>query len=289
MTRGLDHIVHAVADLDAAAAFYRRCGFSVGARNRHPWGTHNHVVQLPGFFIEVLTIGEPEKLGEDGLSREFGRPNQQAIARGDGFSMLVLESTDSAADVTDFKTAKIAKAGPLPFSRQATLPDNSVATVGFELAFAQDTTAPDVLFATCKQTNPEAFWNIAFQQHANGATSVAGVVLVAPRPGDHADFLRSYTGVDAIETRAAGIALRTARGDIEVMEPAAFLDRTGVRVASDDGTSIAALRVAVGRLDHVDSILRTGGIAFHRQGASLAVPPPAAFGATLILEQPDIA
>src|ERR1700694_4092624 len=56
MSRGLDHIVHAVADLDAAAALYRRLGFTVGARNVHAWGTHNHIVQLPGFFIELLAV-----------------------------------------------------------------------------------------------------------------------------------------------------------------------------------------------------------------------------------------
>ena len=61
MSRGLDHIVHAVRDLDAAADFYRRAGFTVGARNRHPWGTHNHVVQFPGFFIEILTVEQLRK------------------------------------------------------------------------------------------------------------------------------------------------------------------------------------------------------------------------------------
>ena len=63
MPRGLDHVVHAVGDLEGAAGLYRRLGFTVGARNRHSWGTHNHVVQLPGFFIELLTVAEPEKLG----------------------------------------------------------------------------------------------------------------------------------------------------------------------------------------------------------------------------------
>ena len=72
MARGLDHIVHAVRDLDAAAELYRRLGFTVGARNKHPWGTHNHIVQLPGFFIELLTVAEPDKLGDDGISKLFG-------------------------------------------------------------------------------------------------------------------------------------------------------------------------------------------------------------------------
>ena len=58
MSGGLDHLVHAVRDLDAAAELYRRLGFTVGARNRHAWGTHNYLVQTPGFFVEVLTVAE---------------------------------------------------------------------------------------------------------------------------------------------------------------------------------------------------------------------------------------
>jgi hypothetical protein len=44
MPHGLDHIVHVVHDLDGAAEFYGRAGFTVGARNRHAWGTHNRIV-----------------------------------------------------------------------------------------------------------------------------------------------------------------------------------------------------------------------------------------------------
>ena len=62
MPRGLDHVVHAVRDLDSAAELYRRLGFTVGARNRHAWGTHNRLVQFPGFFVELLAVEEPEKL-----------------------------------------------------------------------------------------------------------------------------------------------------------------------------------------------------------------------------------
>src|SRR5262249_34306877 len=65
MPRGLAHVVHAVRDLGAAAELYRRLGFTVGARNQHAWGTRNHLVQLPGFFIELLPVAEPQKLGSD--------------------------------------------------------------------------------------------------------------------------------------------------------------------------------------------------------------------------------
>ena len=81
MPRGLDHIVHAVRDLDAAAEIYRGLGFTVGARNRHPWGTHNHIMQLRGFFIELLTLAEPDKLGDDGFSRLFAAHTRDFLER----------------------------------------------------------------------------------------------------------------------------------------------------------------------------------------------------------------
>src|SRR6476660_9750844 len=98
MARGLDHIVHAVRDLDAAVALYRRLGFTVGARNQHPWGTHNYIVQLPGFFVELLTVAEASKLGDDDISRLFGEFNRDFIAQGDGLSMLLLESKNADDD-----------------------------------------------------------------------------------------------------------------------------------------------------------------------------------------------
>src|ERR1700745_1792279 len=107
MARGLEHVVHAVRDLDAAAELYRRLGFTVGARNRHAWGTHNHLVQLPGSFVELLTVAEPEKLGTDGFSALFGAFNRRFLEGHEGLSMLVLESRDAAADAAGFRTAGI--------------------------------------------------------------------------------------------------------------------------------------------------------------------------------------
>src|SRR4029077_10508126 len=118
MARGLDHIVHAVRDLDRAAALYRRLGFTVGARNAHPWGTHNHIVQLPGFFVELLSVVEPEKLGGEGFATLFGSFNQTFLARQEGLSFLMLESQDASADARDFSAAGIAVSPALQFERE---------------------------------------------------------------------------------------------------------------------------------------------------------------------------
>lgn len=286
MARGLDHIVHAVRDLDAAAEFYRRAGFTVGARNRHPWGTHNHVVQCPGFFIEVLTVAEPDKLVGEGLPRLFGAANREAIARGDGFSMLILESRDIASDVADFRRSGFAASDPLPFSRQAVLPDGSATTVGFSLAFARDPLSPRTGFAACQQHNPAAFWKPEFQRHANGATGVVGAVLVADNPTDHHIFLSAWTGERALHATSLGVGVKTPRGRIDIMEQVAFRDEFGTAPAIEgEGAVLAGLRLGVADVEAAERLFAQAGIAAHRHLGRVVVPPQAAFGATLIFER----
>jgi catechol 2,3-dioxygenase-like lactoylglutathione lyase family enzyme len=290
MSRGLDHIVHAVRDLDAAAEFYRRLGFTVGARNRHAWGTDNHLVQLPGFFIEILTVARPEMLDRDVEHRElaklFGTFNRDAIARGDGFSILNLESQAIAADVSALASAGIGCSGELTFSRQGTQADGSKVTLGFSLGFARDESSPHVAFALAQQHNPQAFWNPKFQLHANTAQAVLGAVLVADNPTDHHIFLSAFTGERELHSTSAGIAARTERGDVEIIEPVAFRDRFGVDVAAEgEGMTLAGLRIGVADPRAAERLIENSGIASHRRLDARIVAPAAAFGATLIFEK----
>src|ERR1039457_1637125 len=108
MPHGLDHIVHAVRDLDAAAEVYRRAGFTVGVRNRHPWGTHNRIVQLKNCYIEILEVAEPEKIVPHGArSFLFGAYHRDFLARREGFSMLILNSSNAALDARWFESSGI--------------------------------------------------------------------------------------------------------------------------------------------------------------------------------------
>src|ERR1700730_1511166 len=103
MPHGLDHIVHAVRDLDAAAKIYSSAGFTVGVRNSHPWGTHNRIVQLKNCYIEILEVAEPEKIVPHGAgSFSFGAFNRAFLAKREGFSMLILNSSNTADDARSF-------------------------------------------------------------------------------------------------------------------------------------------------------------------------------------------
>ena len=284
MARGLDHIVHAVHDLDAAAALYRRLGFMVGARNRHPWGTHNYVVQLPGFFIELLTVAEPEKIvAATPRSFSFGAFTQGFLARQQGFAMLVLESTDAREDSHAFRSHGIGDYDVFHFERRGSKPDGSVVKVAFSLAFA---TAPeaDAGFFVCQQHYPENFWNASFQNHPNTAANVAGVVMVANTAGDYTKFLSAFTDAP-IEERDGAIVAQTGRGTIETMSPASFANRFAVGLPDvSSGARIAALRLYVGDLGPLQAHLAAEGIKHVSHEGCVVIAPEQALGATIILE-----
>jgi catechol 2,3-dioxygenase-like lactoylglutathione lyase family enzyme len=283
MPRGLDHVVHAVRDLDAATELYRSLGFTVGARNRHPWGTHNHIVQLPDFFIELLMFAEPEKLGNDGFSRLFAAYNRDFAAKHDGLSMLILESATAVFDAAEFAAAGVAVSSAMHFEREGKRPDGSPVKVGFSLAFAEDTGATDIHFATCQQHYPENFWNPAFQQHTNGVSAIKTVLLVAQEPDAHRKMLLGFAGADTAESNEGGYTIPLPRGNIEVMTPAAFRARTGVSAPDVSGSArLAALRFKVPALEKQAEILQQTSLVHERRRDDIVVGPAAAFGATLL-------
>jgi Glyoxalase-like domain len=286
MARGLDHIVHAVRDLDACAALYERAGFIVGARNRHDWGTHNRVVQMPSVYIELLTVGEPDKLVGDGIPRLFGVHHRDFLARHEGLSGVLLESRDAAADAAAFRDAGIAASGALRFEREARRPDGTPIRVGFSLAFAHDPAGAEAAFASCQQHAPEMFWNPAFQAHRNGVTGIAGLVMVAENPSDHHIFLSAFTGERELLATSSGVAVTTPRGTIQVMEPSAYERHFGV--APPDlahGARLAALIFSVRDRAHAAALLAQAKIAADTRMGRIVVAPEHAMGATLVFEQ----
>jgi catechol 2,3-dioxygenase-like lactoylglutathione lyase family enzyme len=286
MPGGLDHIVHAVRDLDAAAAFYSSAGFTVGALNRHPWGTHNRIVQFPGSFVELIAVGEPRLIPSPSTDAfSFGGFTRDFLARGEGLSMLVLEGKGAAADVAAFHKAGIGHFDKFDFEREAKRPDGSTVKVGFSLAFATDPKAPDIGYFTCQQHYPENFWNPAFQTHPNGVAGIAGVTLVAENPADHAAFFRAFAGVTDAKSTSSGIAIETPRGEIQVMGSTAF--RRHFVVEPPDlthGARLAAIRFSLRDKTALMSELGKGGIVSSEHMGNVIVPPDAAFGATLIFE-----
>lgn len=287
MRRGLDHVVHLVRDVDAAGEVYDLLGFTVGSRNHHPWGTHNRIVQTPGFFIEILEVAEPEKIPpHDGAFFSFGAFNKARLARsGEGLSMLVLEGTDPVGDKADFDAAGIGGYDLFDFSRQARRPDGSEVEVGFTLAYARDPIASETAFFTCTQRKPENFWSPQMQRHANGVTHVLGVVLVTDSPADHVSFIDTFSGCTPRRAVDGWFVTQTPRGAIDLMTPELFIERYGVAAPQGEGLRLAAVRFDTpGAADLRRGLAARRMLVEQIEGIAV-VPPTAAMGATLIFER----
>ena len=215
----------------------------------------------------------------------FGTFNRLFLKQQEGLSLLILESANAVADVADFRAAKIGVSDAMRFEREAKRPDGSTVKVGFSLAFARDPQAPQIGFAACQQHFPENFWNPAFQQHANTVSGVAGVVLVAENPSDHHIFLSAMSGVRDLHATSSGVTATTPRGDIKVMDPAAFRSHFGTAPPDvSAGARLAALRFRVRDRAALTAALAAGGITSASHMGSTVIAPEHAMGASLVFE-----
>jgi hypothetical protein len=258
----------------------------VGARNRHPWGTHNRLVQFPNFFLELLTVAEPEKLPPaDDISNPFATLNREFLeAVGEGFTGMVLEGFEPAKERAAFDEAGFGGVPFFQFSRRGKRPDGSDTEVGFEIVFARDPASQHAAFFTCKQTHPENFWAPEVQRHENGATAVSACALVAENPSDHYVLLETLTGVRDPHSSSLGLVFRTPRGVILAFDPRGFRDTYGVEPPRDEGLRVAAVVFKVVDLAATRALLERNGIDVREHRGKLVVSGEAAHGAVLAFE-----
>ena len=280
--RHIDHLVLAARDLGAQAEFYRRLGFTVGARNKHPWGTENHIVQIGGSFLELL--GMSDDFAANPRSGEvFPAFIKDFLAQGDGFPMVALSSTDADADVAAFKAAglNVTRDG---FQRQAVAPNGTSATIGFGLAQPVSALMPGIRFFTCQHLNPDFFWKPEFQRHDNGASALTGITMLAENPSEHAEFFSAITGQREMLATSMGIDLALGRGQmLECLTATAMRFRFRQTAAPRSGpASLIAARIAVPDVAALAARCAQEGIATMSVADGLIVPAEAAFGTALI-------
>jgi catechol 2,3-dioxygenase-like lactoylglutathione lyase family enzyme len=262
MTRGIDHIVHVVRDLDAAHDLYERLGFEVGAENVHPWGTRNRLVQFPGSYIELLAIPESGKLPRvPAGTYSFGNFNREFLETcGEGFSFLVLQSSDPGAEKAAFDKAGFGEFPVMDFSRKALRPDGSETEVSFSLTFARDPMSPYAGFFTCLHKSRNEIWFPELQRHKNGAKGIVAAVFVADNPTDHHIFFEAFAGTRDIRATSLGLTISTPQGEILVYDPRAFIDAFGAEVPRDAGLRLKGITVQVSDLPAVRKYLKSQGI-----------------------------
>jgi hypothetical protein len=286
MNRATDHLVLAVNDLDAAREAYRRMGFTLTPRAQHPWGTANSLVQFQGNFLELLAVAEPEKIPPAEPSRfSFGAFNQSYLKRRQGLSMLVFQSSDARRDQAEFAARGLATYEPFDFERQAKLPDGSLKTVAFSLAFVTEPRMPEAAFFTCQQHAPEFFWKPDYQRHANGARAVVEVVTLANDPAGLAEFFGKLIEPAAVSRSEGALKVALGKGALSVLDATRLAQRfPGVRLSDVlRKPHFAGYSIAVDDLDVAEDVLERNGIAATRADGRLQIAAEHGFGTVIEL------
>ena len=223
MAGGLDHLVVVARDLDAQAELYRRLGFQVGARNRHDWGTLNHIVQFDGSFLELLTTeagfqrpahGAPVGLFVDTDRRLSGGARRLGD---DGARRVSMRRADHRSVST--RPGSVRRR-PFYFARQGYRPDGEAVEVAFSLALragCRDTKTP--AFSCASSMRRKCSGIRRFRCMKTGRQALRGSFLPVPRRTS-ADIFRSLYRCCGSAMGEGGLRFRLARGAVDVLTPA---------------------------------------------------------------------
>jgi len=276
--KSINHLVLAGRDLLAMREVYERLGFTLTAQGQHPFGTGNIIIQLHGTYLELLSVTKPRDVIEHAPGEfSFSAFNRDYLARHEGFSMLVLGTSDARADRAAWKTAGLQTYAPFDFSRQARMPDGEDVTVGFSLAFVSHPQAPWLGLFACQHFRPQYYEQEKFLTHANGAHSVREVWICGEGARDLAGYISTAAASSAVPVSAGRTNIATTTGTIVLARDEEFRRVFGVAPPHpQDGPHLAGLVIGclgLDRLPKSDLVKHNG---------HWVVPPDRAFGTAMV-------
>ncbi|OJF91792.1 VOC family protein [Pararhizobium antarcticum] len=275
--RSLDHLVLPVGDLSVARQRLQALGFTVAADARHPFGTENACVFFSDkTYLEPLAVGQREDCEAAAIEGNVFVARDQAyrFRRGqDGFSAIVVSSSDASADDARFRQAGLSGGAMLEFSRPMQLPDGTAATGRFRLAFASDLRAPDFFFFACERVQPLPADRSALETHANGVIGMSDVVLSEPNPTDFQYILQEVVDEREVTAHSFGMDIETANVKISVLNPAGMQGFFGRKTSGHArGLRGRAIVLKVADLSVTEHHLAAHAVEFIRKDNRLIVP-----------------
>src|SRR6266436_5774509 len=186
--KGINHLVLAGQDLEALRSAYQALGFTFRPRGELPFGISNLVIPLQDSYLELLSVTGPHSEHSPGHF-SFGAFNRDYLARHEGFSMLVLDTTDARADILSWREAGLQVYEPFDFSRMAPMHDGEKVNLSFSLAFVSHPAALWFRIFACQYGQPEFYAQPQYLNHSNAASTLQDVWIAGETAPDLADFM----------------------------------------------------------------------------------------------------
>lgn len=272
---GIDHVVIVVRDLDAARDAFRSMGFTLTPRGEHTLGSQNHCVMFRNDYIELLWSPE----GTPHPSRQYYTEFARA---GAGLAAIALKTDSAKGAYTEMLWAGFAPSDPVDFSRPVEVPEGK-RDARFRVSMAAPDRTPGGRMFVCEHLTRDVVWRPEYERHANGATAIAAVAIVAD---DVATTARPYERLFARQAESIAEGLKVHTGDA----PIAFVTARSlsarlpnVRMSARPAPLMAALFVRVANRDAAEAALKAGGFVPARMpDGSVALGADVAHGVALV-------
>ncbi len=210
MFRGIDHVVIAVAELEAAIKRYTESGFTVVRGGRHNIGTHNALVAFAdGSYLELIAFLNPRP----------GHPWHAALEKGGGIVDFCMQTDDLAADLEALRRAGAKMTGLSPMTRER--PDGY--RVSWLLAIPEPRFNGQVPFLI-KDDTPRDERVPRERSHRNGVTGLRSLTVAVEDPGATSRLYARVLGrpgapVQRPDLDAAGVAFAVGPHQVDLLAP----------------------------------------------------------------------
>jgi catechol 2,3-dioxygenase-like lactoylglutathione lyase family enzyme len=256
-SRGIDHVVIAVRDLDRAQAQFRRLGFALTPRGHHAkLGSYNHCAMFAEDYLELIAQGTSTRPALENFLRVR-----------EGIAGIALRTADARERFADMRKLGVAVAEPVDFGRPVDTRDGK-REARFTTTELDNAATAGIRVFFCEHKTPELVWLPEYLSQPNGVSGLAGLTVVD-------------TG--AAFADALGRALGTASGALEYLAPEAAAQRfAGDPILAVRPPYVAAVRLRVGDRGATARFLETAGVPVRTgPGGVLQVSSRDALGAVL--------
>jgi catechol 2,3-dioxygenase-like lactoylglutathione lyase family enzyme len=180
---GADHVVVAVRDLDAAAAQWKKLGFTLSPRGTHSpqMGSGNYTIMFGEDYLELLGV-----LHET----EQNKPTRDFLKNREGIERTAFTTDNAAAGAAELKARGLEPLGPVHFGRPVDLPNGGTGEAKFNVFRWPLAESPGgIRIFACQHLTRHTVWIPELQQHANGASRIVAIEILAADPRTAAEHM----------------------------------------------------------------------------------------------------
>lgn len=276
---GIDHLIIAVRDLEAARKTYARLGFTATPRGRHvDMATGNYCLMFETDYLELMGIVDPS-LPDRGLMARMAE-------RGEGLSRTAFAVTDVDATAAALGAAGYEIDGPLDLMRTLELPEGTVEP-RFKLILLPDGAAPVMNGFICHHETPELVRRPEWLRHPNGARAIRSVTGVTETPTALIGAWQRLLGPGSTVITDDTLTVHTGGTPLLFVTPE-HLSVMFPSTSADDfppAPYMAAVTLQVDDVEATARVLADNGVVISRdRDGSVNVSPDQAHGVLLVFE-----